>query len=181
MEARTSKDARASSFSLRSNPKRRPCRSLTPSASRCPRGGYWGSSPSSHPVLSRPVPLRWFLPVPVRVHSLDPCQRFRPLLLVQVHQLDLCGHFNITSAPEWSFPMCWTDGGCRGDGGVTAEFGFQRARAGGNGRARRDDGVCLRRLRDRYGPVKRRVLRQDRFRLRRAAESRTEPAHHCPL
>jgi hypothetical protein len=29
------------------------------------------------------------------------------------------------------------------DGGVTAEFGFQRARAGGNGRARRDDGVCL--------------------------------------
>ena len=35
------------------------------------------------------------------------------------------------------------DGGYLGDGGVTAEFGFQRARAGGNGRARRDDGVCL--------------------------------------
>ena len=29
------------------------------------------------------------------------------------------------------------------NGGVTAEFGFRRTRAGGNGRARRDDGVCL--------------------------------------
>ena len=33
---------------------------------------------------------------------------------------------------------------CTGvEGGAQAEFGFKRARAGGNGRARRDDGVCL--------------------------------------
>ena len=31
----------------------------------------------------------------------------------------------------------------RGEGGVAAEFGFQRTRAGGKVRARRDDGVCL--------------------------------------
>ena len=31
----------------------------------------------------------------------------------------------------------------RGEGGVTAEFGFRPMRAGGKGRARRDDGVCL--------------------------------------
>ena len=31
----------------------------------------------------------------------------------------------------------------RGEGGVAAEFGFQRTRAEGKERARRDDGVCL--------------------------------------
>ena len=38
-----------------------------------------------------------------------------------------------------------------GEGGVTAEFGFRRARAGGKGRAPGDDGVCLTTLRAR-GP-----------------------------
>ena len=63
---------------------------------------------------------------------------------------------------------------------MTAEFGFLRARAGGNGRAQRDDGVCLRRLRDRDGTVKRRVRRQDHFRPWRAAESRMEPVPRLP-
>ena len=58
-----------------------------------------------------------------------------------------------------------------------AEFGFQRQRAGGKGRARRDDGVCLTTLRDRRaGPVKGGVRRQAPSRLREPLKAVMEPA-----
>ena len=81
---------------------------------------------------------------------------------------------------EWDRTRKATWGDSHRAAGAPAEFGFLRARAGGNGRARRDDGVCLRRLRDRHGPVKRRVRRQDHFRPWRAAESRMEPVPRLP-
>ena len=68
----------------------------------------------------------------VRVHSLDLCQRIRPFLLVQVHQLDLCGHsIKALTVVNKGTVVC------------RRIFGFQRTRAGGKVRARRDDGVCL--------------------------------------
>ena len=56
-----------------------------------------------------------------------------------------------------------------------AEFGFQRQRAGGKGRARRDDGDCLTTLGPPQAGLKGGVGRQAPSRPGIAAETRMEP------
>ena len=59
-------------------------------------------------------------------------------------------------------------------------FGFQRARAGGNGRARRDDGVCLTTVTGPWDRKREESAVKAISDLWRAAERRMEPAHHRP-
>ena len=148
MEARTSTDARASSFSLRSNStqKRRLPPSYPPPLSRPPPRGHTPSYPPGR-GMSRPFgPPNDETPDPLPSRTCTRCVFMWETLYNDYPFYGLvvvicCTRYAMRNHTLYKL-LCGRR--CTGaEGGATAEFGFQRARAGGNGRARRDDGVCL--------------------------------------
>ena len=84
--------------------------------------------------------------------SLNACRVYRKTALedglgvdADVIWADLAFFLAASTLPAYceAFFSANAAGGRGADLGGCAEFGFQRTRAGGKGRARRDDGVCL--------------------------------------
>ena len=99
-----------------------------------PRSGFALRNPSPIPFFAHSAcaPLDWQV---IDHQRYDFAQVHREVHLSTIKPLML-NHIifgRCTMGREWR----------RGEGGVAAEFGFQRTRAGGKERARREDGVCL--------------------------------------